>query len=372
MFYLAVKNIFKRKVRSLLTLLGIVVALQLYLLMTSIMDSYDKDMNKQVASMAGKVIVTYKTEGGFNYPPINSVIEQKQAEDIMNFQYVDKSSSTLSVFETVVKPAAPNFPPQVMAVGIEPSKEEAFIGKVKAEGEKKLKNNDEVILGAGTAKYYKVKVGDNITIRNEEFKVIGILEESNAVIDSSVIMTLKTSQELFVKPNLVSGIVITAEKSDKAEGISKSIQDKYSNLIAATSKDVSSSMDELLKGQRTFFAMINNTTIAISVIMIMIVMIISVFERKKEIGTLKAIGTSKGKILAMVMYESLIFSILGGIISIPTAVLVQRTMLNSLALVDLSVCIKVVGITVLIGIISGIIPAWSAQRVSPIESLRYE
>jgi putative ABC transport system permease protein len=127
--------------------------------------------------------------------------------------------------------------------------------------------------------------------------------------------------------------------------------------------------------------MISLFIFVVSVILIMIVMMMSVKEKTKEIGTMRAIGTRKRSILALIIYESLILSLIGGFIGIilmsPTysllGMLMGATDVNFLSFnIPSAIVIQVMVIVFIIGTFSGLLPAYLATRISPIDALRYE
>jgi putative ABC transport system permease protein len=198
-------------------------------------------------------------------------------------------------------------------------------------------------------------------------------------IDSSIVMPLKTTQNLYNKQGIVNALIITATKADKTDDLAKLIEKTDDSVIASTSKEVQKSADQMLAGQRGFFDMINGTIIFVAIFMVMIIMIMAIHERKKEIGTLKAIGALYSKILFMVMSEGTILSIIGGLIALPTSILFSwvvggrpSDLETLLTFNDPADWPMILVVTIIIGVISGILPALSARKVNPLESIRYE
>lgn len=370
MWKLAFKNILFRKTRSLLTILGILVAIQLYVIMSGIMDSFEKDIQKQMTGMAGRIVVEYNSDG-IGFPPLETVIEETMAEEVLQIDGIDPSRSSGLLFQTIVPAPGPNMPPSILAVGVDPGKENVFLGNIDIEGENLLLEKFNVIIGKKAAQHYGVGVGDRITLRDETFTIIGILKETNLLIDGSVVLPLKTAQELFVRPGLVSAVFMTAEKSEEINILAENINANYHKLKASTSTELANNAEEMLKMQRTFFTMINNTAIIIAIVVVTIVMVMSIFERRKEIGTLKAIGTPAHKIIGIIMAESLTYSLLGGMFALPVSLVINKLLFGEVVL-DPSKWLETISVSVIVGLLAALWPAWAAQRVNPIESLRYE
>lgn len=375
MVSIAFKNVWKRKTRSILTILGILVAMQLYIILSSVMNSYERDMQKQISDMAGRIMVQVKSEGGESFFPLDNVIKESDANSVLSINGINTDSSSSVLFQSVIPSSIPNTPPAELAVGIEPGKEKAYIGNIQVQGNSKLEKPNEVLLGAGVAKQmetkYGAKLGSTIDVKGKKFVVVGILPQITSLLDSSIIMPLSTAQELFVRPALVSAIMITARETDKIDELAGKIEKANSKLVVSTSNDMKKSADDMLSGQKTFFRLIDNTIIVVAAFIIMIVMIMAVFERRKEIGTLKAMGATRRNVLVMIITESMTLSVIGGVLALPVSMLLLKLLANEWA-IDIAQWAQTIIVAVVLGVIAGIWPAWSAQRVNPLESLRYE
>lgn len=370
MITLALKNLWNRKTRSLLTLLGIAVGIQLYVIMSSVMDSFDHDLQKQVAGMAGRIVVQQKGEAGVRFPPVDSVVMEASAYTMISQPGVDAARSSPVLFQVMVPPPAPNMPPAVMAAGLLPGHERAFLG-----GDMVLPHplagTHDLILGANAAAHFGVGVGDSLTLLDESFTVVDVLPETNRLIDSTMLLPLVTAQQLFIRPSLVSAVLVTATSADGAPGLAAAIESAYPQLLAATADDVAKSANALLATQRSFFAMINGTALTIAAVVVMIVMVMAIFERKKEIGTLMAIGASARWVVGLVMTESLALSLAGGLFALPVSTLVNGLMMGVYH-VDPLKWMQTLLLATCLGAVAGLWPAWAALRVTPLESLRYE
>jgi putative ABC transport system permease protein len=382
MLNLTIKNIFYKKTRSILTIVGIVIAMQLYIVLSGIMNAYDNDMQKQVASLAGKVFVQADTGGATSMLPMQNFITEEHASKILSLDGINREESTRIIYNEISPATAPNMPPLVFAVGLDIGKENLYYGNIKEEY--KLNNLNDVILGHTAAAWikekYNAKLNDTFTINGKELNIIGILPSINTSVDSSIIMPIETVQEIYSKVGVVNAIIITANKADEVEELAETINN-IGKVKASTLKEVQKTADQMLEGQRTFFAMINNTIVFVAIFMVMIIMVMAINERKKEIGTLKAIGASYSKILYMVISESTILSVIGGLIALPISILftwiiffgMSSTSFDTVFLYnDPKSWPGIFIVTIIIGIVSGILPAISARKVNPLESIRYE
>ncbi|WP_408010049.1 ABC transporter permease [Pseudalkalibacillus sp. A8] len=370
MWKLAYRNVIFKKTRSILTILGIMTAIQLYVIMSGIMDAFDNDIQEQVSLMAGSVVVKNKAEG-INFPPANTVFEEHIARQIHKEYDIDPSHSSAILFQAIVPPLGPGLPPAVLGVGIEPGKESAFIGDIEVDGEHQLTGGTDVIIGVNASEHFGAGIGDSITLRGKTFMVSGILPESNSLIDGSILLPLETAQNLFNRPNLVSAMMLKAAKADEVKSLAEQINANYPDLTGSVSEDLADNAEKILEKMRAFFAMTNYTTIFIAIVVVTIVMVMSIFERKKEIGTLKAIGASRRVIICTILAESLTYCLSGGILALPVSAIINHFMFDAW-IMDPERWLETISVSVLVGLLAALWPAWTAQRVNPLESLRYE
>ena len=376
MIEMAFKNIFKRKTRSILTILGILVVMLLYIVIAGIMHTYEKDLQKQLTSMEGRVIVQMKTDNGTGgFYSLDAMIKESDGKNILALNNVDLQKSTMVFYESLVGTWKPSLPPTVLCAGIEPGKEDAYFASAEVKGSSRLKGEYEVILGNYAAMYFETeqgaKLGDVISIKNKQFKIIGILPDISSVINNSMIMPLKTAQGMFMRDGLISSVIVTSQGAEKTEELAAEIAAKNPGLMAVTQNEMKNYTEHMLLDLRRFMSMVGNTIIVVAVIIIMIVMVLSVSERRKEIGTLKAIGAPGFKILGLIVIESLALSLIGGLLALPVSIPFERVMMSEVY-TDVRMWVQTLIVTVILGVISGLWPAWLAQRVNPLESLRYE
>lgn len=368
MLDMALRNMWQRKTRSLLTILAIGLAVMLYIYMSMIMRFYDQDLQRQLTSISGKVIVSGQSEAGNGFPTAASVIPVADAEAVLRHDSVDASRSTPVLLQPLVNNPAPNMPPLIQAVGLLPGREPAYVGDFRVEGGARLTGPDDAILGAKAAEHYQKKVNDQLVIQDHTFRVVGVIEESHELLDNAVIMPLATAQATFVRPGVVSLVYVTASSPGQVEQLATAIQHANSKLQAVTPGGMSRSVEKAMSAQRAFFAGVNGTIVAVSLILITIVMIMAVAERKKEIGTLKALGAGAWTILGTIAAEALLLSLLGGLLAIP----VSWLRLNDKSQMDFALAFQTVLLTAVVGVAAAVWPAVTAIRVDPLESLRHE
>ena len=237
---------------------------------------------------------------------------------------------------------------------------------------------------------HSTPVGETININNKTFRITGVVESS------SVLAGRFINNSLFVPIHVAINEIIGKEKLQE---IDVSVHD--ANLINQTIEDVENllrdrhgldaddendfqiqSAQDMLSTVQTITGLLTAMIVAISGISLIVggvgvmnIMLVSVTERTKEIGLLKAIGAKEKDILIQFLVESIVLTLIGGIIGIGLGIsgaFVVSLLFKIPFIVSVPTIIVAVGVSTLVGIIFGLYPARRAARLSPIDALRYE
>jgi len=234
----------------------------------------------------------------------------------------------------------------------------------------------------------EIHVGDFIEINGKKFEVVGVYEEiGNQQDDTTVYMPIKAAQKLFDAEGEISFIAAVAEDRSRVKSTAKRIEERLKKLRGgkdfevATTEEFAKEIDRVL-GILTFvLGGIASVSIVVGGVIIMNTMLMSVYERTREIGVLKATGARKRTILAIFLIESGFLGLGGGALGVVAGTglsklieVVGKAYVGSVfqTLVTLKLLFSAVAFSFLIGAVSGFYPAWQAARLNPIEALRYE
>ncbi len=328
--------------------------------------------------MAGKFLFE---KNGTGYPPVGSVISESMSNQVLSKSVVNPRNSTALLIVPLPHGSSTN---EIM-VGLTPGEEQAYISGVNVTGSDYLvgRSDNSVILGSQAASAYNVTVGDTFTINNQQLKVIGVLNKQgiglSTTLDYSVIASLPFVQSFSQRPDLVSADILTPNNGVSLIDAQNTLQNSYNSSYSIYNQ--TDALNTLNANDSILFVFLNMITVMIfvvSMILIMVVMMMSVKEKTRDIGTMRALGTSKRKILSLIMYESFIISGIGGIIGIILIIPIHNLLiiLNGSTSFNFSIPIpilfEIILVVLVIGTFSGLIPAYIAMSISPMEALRYE
>jgi len=388
-FILAYKNLKRRKSRSFLTIGGVAVAVAVLVCLLGFNAGYQEALTSDVDKMGYQVVVTAK---GCPYEAATMILNGEAGlrfinEDIYNQIIsdpdIDKITPLLAqlAYDSEKQDGSGGF---VNYLGIEKSYIELKPNvKFKSGGWFSGENANEAILGYDAAESEQKSVGDKIFIpdRDITLTIVGIFKRTATQEDGTVFLPLKTTQRIFNVEGKLTGIGI---KLKQLENISEFEERLYpiASIQVISMNQVKGTILNLVNSAKVLIMSVAFIAIFVAIIGVINTILMSVFERTQEIGIMKAIGASRLDIFQLIWMETLIVCTLGGIFGSVIAIfggnLVELLVRNVMPYAPSGKLLLItpdllffsfLGV-IIVGIISGVYPAFKAASMRPIEVIR--
>ena len=405
-FIMAFKALLANKMRSLLTMLGIIIGVGAVIVMVALGTGVKESITNSIASLGSNMLIVSPAatnNGGVRGAAgSNTKLKYDDAkaikDRIKNIDYV--SPSVASSYQIVNGRSNWNSSVQGVTPEYMPIRSLEVVSGSYISINDMDKRNRVAVLGATVATELfgtDNPVGSNIRINNAPYMVIGVLSKKGQSAmgqdqDDVVYIPLTTAQERLLGITHVQSINIQVSTAEKMT----QVQSEVTNLLRSRHRireggdddfkvNNLTSLMELVDQQTAMITALLGSIAAISLVVggigIMNIMMVSVTERTREIGIRKALGATFKAIMTQFLIESVVISVVGGFIGVIAAFGICF-IINSLGL-EMSGSPFKTSITVLpivvsfifsvgIGLFFGIYPARKAAKLDPIEALRYE
>jgi ABC-type antimicrobial peptide transport system permease subunit len=241
-----------------------------------------------------------------------------------------------------------------------------------------LTGNHQIIIGRSISEALNKDVGDTLDLSGLRLRVAGIFESKIGWEEMGGVVSLRDAQVFMGKPRKVTMYAVNVRDPEQAEGLVASINQEFPELHASLAGDFVSQMPDMKnsKGMTDGIAML---AILVGGVGVLNTMLMSVFERTREIGVLRALGWRRRQVLGLILREALLLGILGGVAGILVAQLMVVLIMQIPSMVGLLspqwsavIIARAVAVALLLGLLGGLYPAYRATRLQPIEALRYE
>jgi putative ABC transport system permease protein len=402
LFMYSVENLRHRQLRSWLTVLGIVVGIAAIVTLISISLGLSKSINDQISQFGSRTIAVVPGDinkqlaftGGPSRPAALGKLFATDVDRVRRVDGVEYVTGAIAVRSDVmfkdngitasISGIEPNIFKQTQVLDIaagrflsDTDRESIVIGDTLAN---EVFGKDKVLVGA------VLKIGSEA----KPFRVVGVLKKSGVAgggIDSAVFMPIDDARKLAgesIAKNEVSAIRLTVKEGYNVNAVADRINTELlsAHKVKEDAKDFSLvTSDFIMKsvGQITdllsvFLGGIASISLVVGGVGVANTMFMAVIERTKEIGIMKSVGASSGAILETFLIESALIGLGGGIIGIIVGVAFAfaASFFGVPVVVPLELVLGTAAFSLIVGLVSGYVPARNAAKLQPVEALRFE
>ncbi len=392
-FLVAIKSISNRKLRALLTVLGVIISITAIVSLILLGEGLKGSINEQFESMGTNTI--YVMPGGMmmgNVPTIGllSTDDVEYLEAMPYFKQITPMASKpaerieyKNMAEYITISAIPY---DDLETGFSDWDWDLISGTIPTE-----KEVEGVIIGYKIWEEVfdkKIHVNSNILIKDEKFRVIGIMDKiGNQADDNSIMMEIGTFRELYNNPRQVDAITLSVKSGFDTEAVAEKIESQLKrrrddeNFDVYTMTQIMDQFNSMLGGVTFILSAIAAISLVVGGIGIMNSMYTNVLERTNEIGIMKSIGAQNKDILSIFLIESGIIGFIGGLIGVISGQILtfyiadlinKSNFLPIGAEMNYYVLGGILLFAIIISLIAGYLPARRASKLKPVDALRYD
>lgn len=357
-YSLSFKNLRRRKLRSILTMLGVVIGVVALVVLVGLTTGMTSYMKESTSSMMGDVIIMNSTGGGtIMSSPGSSFLEPDAVSQIKNMTQLYNIKEEVQ-FMTEFNGT------QIYVVGTSDW------------GQMKLNGTPGVVVSKSLVDM-GYKIGSTIELKGQKMTVTGTFSEGAMGMG---VIVIDADKALPMNDNKPSSI--TANTRGDPEVVKGEIENTVNGTTASTKSDLTKQIDDLMKGLTLFIGAIASIALLVGVISIINIMLVNVTERTREIGVLKAIGFTNREVLGSILVEAGLIGLIGSVVGIVIAAILlqvgvilfsqQIGDLQLVSMLPIWLVAGVIGGATLLSVLAGLYPAWRASRLNVVEALRNE
>lgn len=400
LYHIALKEIRRRKIRTIYTAIGIAVSMSMLIGVVITANSAKKEVLNTIAKYGHSLTIIPAVEkvtslrmfgiATGQYIPEESLPEIEKVYDKAIRAGWEKmgglvlGAGTIGGIDDFQKPTfAPRLYEETTVNGIN-----VIVGGVDIDKEliarfwwdvekgRFIEEDMDALLGSLFAQSAGLRIGDTVTIVGTPLKVVGILNETDSPDDYMIFTHLKTAQKIFGKQGLISMINVRAmcpkcPVGDAAIAISQ----KIVGVRATAQKEIATAQSKIFRNTANVIMGFLIISLILSCIGVFNMMMNSIYSRIREIGLLKAFGVSKLQLIILFLYEAIVIGIIGGIIGFAVgtglAYLIGPLLFEDIIIkIPIRYLLVSIILSTLCSTLASIYPAFYAAKIRVVEAFR--
>lgn len=381
------RNFTHRKLRTFLCIFAVATAVCFVVAVGATSSRYAAIMSEMGMFFRDEIVVVERNAIVIQGFPIGGTISQSAVDNIAGLNGVEKVTPMLFNLEFKLGEVS-NIIPNNVTIGLPIAEWQQIINPtyLRPGGTLPSQNStDMIIIGHSIADQYGITTGSKMLFKGRELSVCGIIESPFALLGRSIIMSLETAQEVLKYPMRISMAIVETKPNASQEALASEIDKEIANVMALTENERNDLTKPIVDIIENWNWAIQGIVLLLSMILVTIVGMINVSERRREFATLDAIGAPLNCLIRIVLLETTLIGVVGAIIGIAfgsvaaavlaslyTSVPVSQFFSGIFLIVPPLYMLELFVAVVIVCCIGGIIPAMNAVRNRIAEVLRAE
>lgn len=374
---LALRGLMRRPVRTILTIVGIVVAVASMVVFLSLGEGFRRALGNELGNVGPDIQMTLDGSEGSSI--FGSPIPDVPLEVVGRFEGLKSELGIRQVIPYLLT-ARGNFSGSGYVIVAYPF-ESVTLNDVypnmklasgrfilPTEGMEKV-----AVVGSQAAKTANLKIGDELRLsRTDRYKVVGLLERGEGFTDSAIFLPFSSLSKTLAVENKATGVALKLTDAANARRTADTINERFKGeLKAQTQGDVVQVLDRAIAIGDAFRFGISLIALIVGGLAVANTVMMGVYERTKEFGVIRAIGAKPSFVFQLVVWESLLIAILGGLGGVIVGYLgtlivnyaVRDLISIAIAQVTPRLVLLSIGVATVLGLVSGLLPARTASRL---------
>jgi len=366
------KNLFRRKARTILTLIGISIGIAAIVALGAVAQGMREGFSAMSRGSQADIVLSQAD----TMSVIMSRVDEAIGEDIATWPEVAAVDGV--TFGNVILDDGSylfisGYDPQGFAI-----EHFRIVDGESLDADRRAARGKPILLGKRAAESLNKRVGDTLRFEQSAFRIAGIYETGDSFEDGSIVLPLDEAQALALQPHHVSMIYLQLRDPADADRVREKVARLYPELALSTAAEFAE--------KEQVFAMLDGAAMGVAGMAVVIggvvmtnTLFMSIMERTHEIGVLRSMGWRRRRVMLLILGESLVLSLLGAAIGCVLGVAAalafggSSSWLGALgASFTPRLFVTAFATAVAMGLVGGAYPAWSASRLLPVEALRYE
>ena len=370
---MVIKNLLRRKGRTILTILGISIGVSAIIILGVMADGIGQGYESVISGSKADLTLSQKNTLEISMSGIDESIGEQLA-DMSEVSEVSGMTQGIVTADDLPYFYLWGYPVDSFVL----ERFKLIEGDNLDSRAAKMAHGKPIMIGSGASEALGKGVGDSIRLTSTTFRIIGIYETGSAFEDGGGVVKLEDAQQLLGRLRQVNMFHIKLKDPQYGERVMKRAERLWPDYQMVTSRELS---DQQVMGDtmNVYVGVLAGIAIVIGGVGMTNAQLMAVFERTREIGVLRAVGWSSRRVLTMIMQETLIVSLLGGVVGILLGLLGVKSMEaylvafgGTLDNISFKLIAQALITVFILGLVGGLYPAWRASRLQPIEALRYE